>query len=142
MTGTQEKPLKWSPTPDVGYTVTRRSDGGMKVVFTKISKATMDHWREFALEHLLDSDRLTRNLYDLRRVVELPEAAIRYAVEVNTDPSVRNIRLAVVVSSEQVRNAIQEIAAMSAAPGGVEMAIFTDLDEAETWLARPLTQIL
>jgi hypothetical protein len=142
MTGTQEKPLKWNPTPDVGYTVTRRPDGGMNVVFTKISKATMDHWREFALEHLLDSDRLTRNLYDLRRVVELPEAAIRYAVEVNTDPSVRNIRLAVVVSSEQVRNAIQEIAAMSAAPGGVEMAIFTDLDEAETWLARSLTQIL
>lgn len=142
MTGMQEKPLKWNPAPDVGYTVSRRADGGMNVVFTKISKATMDHWREFALEHLLDSDRLTRNLYDLRRVVELPEAAIRYAVEVNTDPAVRNIRLAVLVSSEQVRNAIQEIAAMSAAPGGVEMAIFTDLDEAEAWLARPLTQIV
>jgi hypothetical protein len=142
MSVSDAKPLGWVPAPGIGYSVTRRLDGGMNIVFSDVSPATLKHWREFALEHLLNSDRLTRNLYDLRQMEELPEEAIRYAVEVNTDPSVRNIRLAVVVSSEQVREAVEEIAALSAAPGGVEMALFTDLGEAEAWLARPLTQIL
>lgn len=135
------KPLNWTPIPGVGYTVTRRSDGGMHYVFTDASLTTLKHWREFALEHLLDSDRLTTNLYDLRQVERLPAEAIQVAVEVNSDPSVRNIRLAVVVANERVRQALQEIDALSAG-GGVEMAIFTDIHEAEAWLDRPLTQVI
>ena len=142
MTASDSKPLNWQPTPGIGYTVTRRPDGGMSFVFTDVSPATLKHWHEFALEHLMDSDRLTRNLYDLRRVEELSHDAINYAAELNNDPSVRNIRLAVVVSSEKVRKAVQEIAALPAAPGGVEMEIFVDLAEADAWLARPLTQIV
>jgi hypothetical protein len=93
------------------------------------------------MEHLIDSDRLTRNLYDLRQVDELPEEAIEYAVEVNTDPSVRNIRLAVVVANETVREAIRSIQFLTV-PAGLEMAVFTSLDEAEAWLDRPLTLLL
>lgn len=135
------KPLRWTADPEIGYTVTRRPDGGMHITFTDSSQATLDHWRAFALEHLLDSDRLTRNLYDLRQLDELPEAAIQYAVEVNNDPSVRNIRLAVVATSDHVRQALVKIAALTI-PGGVEMAVFNDLDEAEAWLNRPLTQLV
>ena len=141
MSETEPKPLKWSPTPGIGYTVSRRPDGGMNIQFSDVSQATLAHWREFALEHLLDSDRLTRNLYDLRQVENLPDEAIQYALEVNTDPGVRNIRLAVVVANEQVRHAVHQIAALST-PGGVEMAIFTDLQEAESWLDRPLTLVI
>jgi hypothetical protein len=114
----------------------------MNIIFSDASHKTLQHWREFAAEHLLNSDRLTRNLYDLRLVEELPEEAIRYAVEVNMDPSVRNIRLAVVLASEKVRQAVRQIAAQSVAPGGVEMALFTDIDQAEAWLARPLTDLV
>ena len=141
MSAEEIKPLRWSAAPGVGYSVTRRSDGGLNVVFTDITHATLAHWREFALEHLLNSDRLTRNLYDLRQVKELPREAIQYAIEVNTDPSVRNIRLAVVVASPQVRQMVEEIEALTA-PGGVEMAIFVNLEEAEAWLARPLTFVV
>lgn len=142
MTEQDVKPLNWVPKPGVGFTVVRRPDGGMNIVFTDVSPITLQNWREFSLEHLLNSDRLTRNLYDLRQVAELPDEAIRYAVEVNTDPSVRNIRLAVVLSSEKVRKAVEEIAALSIAPGGVEMALFTDIHDAEAWLARPLIQLV
>ena len=141
MSSADLKPLKWVPTPGIGYTVTRRADGGMNVVFSDISHKTLEHWREFALEHLLDSDRLTRNLYDLRQVESLPHEAVQYALEVNTDPSVRNIRLAVVVANAKVREMIEQIAALSG-PGGVEMAIFSEIGEAEAWLARPLTQVV
>jgi hypothetical protein len=113
----------------------------MHFTFKDLSHATLAHLREFALEHLLDSDRLTRNLYDLRQIDEIPEEAIQYAVEVNTDPSVRNIRLAVVVASEAVRQAIEEIDALTV-PSGLEMGIFTDLGEAEAWLDRPLTLLV
>jgi len=112
----------------------------MHFTFTDVSQTTLKHWREFAMEHLLNSDRLTRNLYDLRQIDELPYEAIQYAVEVNNDPSVRNIRLAVVVASEAVRRALQEIDALSAGYG-VEMSIFTSPDEAEAWLSRPLTLV-
>jgi hypothetical protein len=101
----------------------------------------LDHWRKFALEHLINSDRLTRNLYDLRQIDSLPEVAINYAVEVNYDPSVRNIRLAVVVSNEEVLTSVREIPALTS-PGGVEMEAFTDIDEAEAWLQRPLTMVV
>ena len=139
MTDTELKPLNWTQDPNVGYTVARRPDGGMHYTFTDVSHSTLEHWRAFALDHLLGSDRLTRNLYDVRQVAEIPEEAIQYAIEVNSDPSARNIRLAVVVANDQVRQAIREISALTTMPGGVEMAIFTDMDEAEEWLDRPLT---
>jgi len=135
------KPLKWTPDPNIGYSVERRQDGGMEITFTDATQETLKHWRAFALEHLLDSDRLVRNLYDLRQLEELPEEAVKYAVEVNNDPSVRNIRLAVVATSEKVRESLVEIASLTT-PGGVEMAVFDNLDEAEAWLNRPLTQVV
>ena len=139
MTQTEQKPLKWEPAPGIGYTVQRRADGGMNLTFTSMDRETLTHWREFALDHLIDSDRQTRNLYDLRQVSDIPEEAINMAVEANSDPSTRNIRLAVVVANETVREGIMEIAALSIAPGGgATIKLFTDLDEAEAWLARPL----
>ncbi len=140
MANSDIKPLNWSPDPGVGYSVTRRADGGMNIRFTEVTPATLKHWREFALEHLLDSDRLTRNLYDLRAIHSLSEEAVDYAVEVNNDPSVRNIRLAVVVEDEQVSHAVHEIAALTT--GGVEMAVFKDMQSAEDWLNRPLTLVV
>jgi hypothetical protein len=140
MSDDEVKPLNWSPAPNVGYTVTRRPDGGMYFRFTRISKETLKHWREFALAHLEESDRLTRNLYDLREIEDLSEEAITYALEVNNDPSVRNIRLAVVVANEQVAHAVREIAALTT--GGVELAVFHDLEAAEAWLDRPLTFVV
>jgi hypothetical protein len=132
------KPLNWTPAPGVGYTVTRRPDGGMHYTFSDTSPFTLAHWREFALDHLLGSDRLTRNLYDLRQLDQIPEEAIEYAIEVNNDPSARNIRLAVVVGNQAVRAAVQEIADLTT-PGGVEIGIFEDLESAEAWLDRPLS---
>jgi hypothetical protein len=138
MSQSEPKPLNWEPDPEVGYTVVRRPDGGMHYTFTDLTPATLVHWRKFALEHLLDSDRLTRNLYDLRQVKDVSEEAINYALEVSQDPSARNIRVAVVVANEKVRQAVGEIAALTN-PGGVELAIFTDISAAEAWLSRPLT---
>jgi hypothetical protein len=137
----QIKPLNWTPKPGVGLSVIRRSDGGMTLTFTDLSEATLKDWREFAMEHLLGSDRRTRNLYDLRAVKEIPENAIRMAVEANSDPSARNIRLAVVVADEKAANAIRDVAALAQAQSAAAMKLFTDIDEAEAWLARPLDQI-
>ena len=78
---------------------------------------------------------------DLRQVREVPESAIRTAVEVNSDPSARNIRLAVVVNNEAVASAIRKIAALALPESAAAIKIFTDMDEAETWLSRPLDQI-
>jgi hypothetical protein len=136
-----QKPLNWEPADNIGYLVERREDGGLKVVFSDVSDKTLEHWREFALSHLIDSDRLTRNLYDLRQVDKLPDKAIQFAVEVNNDPSVRNIRLAVVVSNVEVQSSVQEIQALTS-PGGVEMAVFRDISKAEAWLQRPLTMVV
>ncbi len=140
MTKSEIKPLNWKPDPKIGYTVFRRPDGGMHFTFSDINLKTLQHWREFSLEHLLDSDRLTRNLYDLRQIDELPEEAVQYAVEVNNDPSVRNIRLAVVATSASVSEALRRVAALTT-PGGVEMGLFATLEEAEAWLDRPLTLV-
>jgi len=138
---TELKPLNWKPTPGIGYSVARRADGGMQLTFTDLSDATQQHWHDFALEHLLDSDRLTRNLYDLREVQDIPEKAVRMAIEVNSDPSTRNLRVAVIVANDTVRDKVIEIA--SSVPGsGVAMRIFTSMGEAEAWLARPLDQIV
>src|SRR5512136_720503 len=79
---TEPKPLNWKPEPGIGYRVVRRPDGGMTVTVTDLSDATIQHWHNFALEHLLGSDRLTRNLYDLRQVKVIPEKAVRTAIEV------------------------------------------------------------
>ena len=140
MTEEKVKPLNWEPTPGVGYSVVRRPDGGMHYTFTDVSHQTLVHWRTFAVEHLLDSDRLTTNLYDLREVNEISQEAVDYAIEVNSDPSARNIRLAVVVN-DAVREAIEKIPSLTTT-GGVEFKVFTDLNEAEAWLDRPLTLIV
>lgn len=141
MSELETKPLNWTPDPNVGYTVERRPDGGMQYAFTDVSHVTLEHWRKFALEHLLDSDRLTRNLYDLRQVSDITEEAVKYALEVSSDPSTRNIRVAVVVTNEKVLQKVREIAALTM-PGGLDIAIFTDMDEAEAWLNRPLTLVV
>ncbi|MBT3389777.1 MAG: STAS/SEC14 domain-containing protein [Chloroflexi bacterium] len=138
---TDQKQLHFTPDPDAGYTVARREDGGMNLTFTHINEHTLEHWRDFSAEHLLGSDRLTRNLYDLRRVERISERALKYAVELNSDPSTRNIRLAVVVADDMVRVAVQKIADLTPG-GGARMAIFTDLGEAEAWLARPMESMI
>jgi hypothetical protein len=135
------KPLNWTADDNIGYTVERRPDGGMQYTFMDVSHATLEHWRQFSIDHLIDSDRLTRNLYDLRQVAELPAEAFSYALELSNDPATRNIRLAVVVSSEQVKRSVDEIIALTP-PGGLRICIFTDMDSAEAWLARPLTQVI
>jgi hypothetical protein len=137
----ENKPLNWTHKPGVGYTVVRRADGGMNLTFTDLSEATLKDWREFALEHLLGSDRLTRNLYDLRAVKEIPEKAIRLAVEVNSDPSARNIRVAVLVAGEKAAESIRGAAALALPQTASALKLFTDPAEAEAWLARPLDQI-
>ncbi|HEY2981416.1 MAG TPA: hypothetical protein VGJ22_09570 [Anaerolineales bacterium] len=138
---TDTKPLNWTAKPGVGYTVVRRGDGGMTLTFTDLSEATLQDWREFALEHLLGSDRFTRNLYDLRAVKEIPEKAVRLAVEVNSDPSARNIRVAVVVANDKVAESIRKAAALALPETASALKIFTDIAAAEAWLERPLDQI-
>ena len=138
---TNVKPLNWTPKPGVGLSVVRRGDGGMTLTFTDLSDATINNWRDFAMEHLLGAAGRTRNLYDLRAVKEIPEKAIRMAVEANSDPSARNIRVAVVVADEKVADAIRNVAALALAGSASAMKIFADINEAETWLARPLDQI-
>jgi len=139
---TESKPLNWTPTADIGYSVIRRGDGGMTLTFTDLSDATLTHWHDFALAHLLEADRRTRNLYDLRAVKkEIPEKAIRMAVDANSDPSARNIRVAVVVANQSIVDTIMNVASLTLPESASAMKIFTDINEAEAWLARPLDQI-
>lgn len=135
------KPLNWTPKPGIGFTVVRREDGGMTLTFTDLSDETINEWRIFALEHLLGVDRRTRNLYDIRAVKEIPEKAIRMAVDANSDPSARNIRVAVVVADKNVSESVRNVAARAAPGTAAAIKIFTDINEAEAWLARPLDQI-
>lgn len=135
------KPLHFKPAPGIGYTVVRRPDGGMTLTFTDLSDATIQHWHDFALEHLLGADRLTRNLYDLRQVGEIPEKAIRTAIEVNNDPAARFIRLAVVVVSDEVADAVRQIYYAASPQTSAAIKIFTDMEAAEAWLSRPLDQL-
>lgn len=141
MSTVDPKPLADAPDPQVGFKAVRRPDGGMHVTFSKMTHQTVEAWRNFSLAHLEESDRLTTNLYDLRQIHSLPPEAIQYAVEVNSDPSVRNIRLAVVVADEVMVRTLKQIDALSAGYG-VEMEIFTDIEKAEAWLARPLTLVV
>ena len=138
---TEPKPLNWKPEPGIGYTVVRRPDGGMTVTVSDLSDATIQHWRNFALEHLLGSDRLTRNLYDLRLVNEIPAKAVHMAIEVNSDPAARNIRVAVVVNSDKVANAVRQLYYQSLPETSAAIKIFSDMQAAEAWLSRPLDQM-
>ncbi len=135
------KPLNWQRKENIGYTVARRSDGGMNLTFTDLSEETVRDWREFSFEHLMDSDRLTRNLYDLREVANIPSNVIKLAIEVNSDPSTRNLRVAVLVATEEVKNAILDVSAGSVASGAV-IKVFTSLVDAENWLQRSVEQII
>jgi hypothetical protein len=139
---TELKPLNWKPEPGIGFTVVRRPDGGMTVTVTDLSDATIQHWHDFALEHLLGSDRLTRNLYDLRQVAEIPEKAVRTAIEVNSDPAARNIRVAVVVNSQKVADAVRKLYYQSLPETSAAIKIFADIEAAEAWLSRPLDQMV
>ena len=139
---TESKPLNWKPAADIGYSVIRRPDGGMALTFTDLSDATIQHWHDFALEHLFGSDRLTRNLYDLRQIKEIPEKAIHFAIDVNSDPAARNIRLAVVVNSDKLANAVREIYYAASPETSAAIKIFTDINEAEAWLSRPMDQMV
>jgi hypothetical protein len=125
--------------PRIGYTVTRRPGGGMHYVFTQTDRATVEHWREFALRHLQTADHNTRNLYDLRQLAELSEEALRLAREVADDPAARNVRTAVVVASPQVQAVVEEIITLSER---VNLRLFTDPDQAEAWLAQPFSRLL
>lgn len=138
---TEIKPLNWTPKAGVGLAVIRRGDGGMTLTFTDLSDATLADWREFALEHLLGASGRTRNLYDLRAVKEIPEKAIRAAIEANSDPSARNIRVAVVVADDKVADGIRQVAALASPESASALKLFTDINAAEAWLARPLDQI-
>ena len=138
---TDQKPLYFTSDPGVGFTVERRKDGGMNVTFADITSDTLGHWQKFAEEHLIGSDRLVRNLYDLRKLDHLSDRAVQMAVALNSDPSTRNIRLAVVVVNEEVKAAIQKVADLTPA-GGARMGIFSNLDEAEEWLSRPMESMI
>jgi hypothetical protein len=138
---TEPKPLYWKPDPGIGFNVVRRPDGGMTVTVTDLSDATIQNWRTFALEHLLGSDRLTRNLYDLRQVKEIPEMAVRAAIEVNSDPAARNIRVAVVVNDDNVASAVRDLYYQSLPETSAAIKIFSDIQAAEIWLSRPLDQM-
>ena len=135
------KPLNWKAEPGIGYTVTRRDDGGMNYVFSDLSEATVAHWKSFAEEHLFDADRLTRNLYDLRAVQNFPEEAMRSAIRLNSDPSARKIRLAVVVASDAVADGIRKVAALAETNFAAAIHIYTSVDAAEAWLSQPLDQL-
>jgi hypothetical protein len=138
---TDKKPLYFTPDQGVGFTVERREDGGMNVTFTDINSETLGNWHKFAEQHLIGSDRLVRNLYDLRQIDHISERAVQVAVELNSDPSTRHIRLAVVVKNQDVKAAIQKIADLTPA-GGARMGIFADIDEAEAWLIRPMESMV
>jgi hypothetical protein len=86
MSDSQAKPLNWTGDSTVGYSVERRADGGMNYEFSDVSRRTLEHWREFALDHLLDSDRLTRNLYDLRQINSIPREAVEYGTPSRKSP--------------------------------------------------------
>jgi uncharacterized protein (DUF2384 family) len=60
---------------------------------------------------------------------------------VDSDPATRNIRAAVVVASQADKDAIMKVAAAAERPAGAAIKIFTDIQEAEAWLSRPLDQL-
>lgn len=125
--------------PAIGYTVTRRADGGMHYRFTQSDARTVAHWREFAAQHLLAADHNTRNLYDLRALPALSKDALSAAREMADDPAARNVRTALVVASPEVAAALKEIMLLSERGN---LGLFTSLEEAEAWLALPFSRLL
>jgi hypothetical protein len=111
----------------------------MHYVFTKADLPTLQHWREFALRHLQTADHNTRNLYDIRLIADLSEAARQFALEVANDPAARNVRTAVVVASPEVAQVLDEIMVLSER---VNLRLFTTLADAEDWLAQPFSRLL
>ncbi|MFQ5406982.1 MAG: hypothetical protein ACE5FI_00980 [Anaerolineales bacterium] len=143
MAEVKRKPLNWIPQPGIGFTVVRRLDGGMHFTFTDLDRKTLEAWRGFALQHLMDAEGPTRNLYDLRAVGHIPDHAIQFAVEANSDPAARHIRLAVVVTNDDVAAALRKVDALTALQGvGTEMGLFTNLTAAEEWLNKPFSPLL
>ncbi len=138
----ESKPLNWTHEPGIGYHVIRRNDGGMHYVFTDLSEKTVAHWKNFAEDHLLDADRRTRNLYDLRQVTEMPDDAIRSAIRLNSDPSARSVRVAVVVANDVIAEAIRKVAALADTNFAAAIQIFTDVEKAEEWLAKSFEQFV
>ncbi len=136
----ESKPLNWTHEPGIGYDVVRRNDGGMHYVFSDLSEKTISHWKNFAEDHLLDADRRTRNLYDLRQVEDVSEDAIRTAIGLNSDPAARKIRLAVVVANDAVADAIRKVAALADTNFAAAIQLFTDVEKAEEWLAKSFEQ--
>lgn len=137
----QPKPFL-SPPPDdprIGYTVTRRADGGMNYVFTTTDHETLLHWREFAARHLETADHHTRNLYDLRRLTSLTEEALKFALEAASDPAARNVRTAIVVANPGIGAALEEVGLISESG---DLRVFHSLDDAEHWLAQPFSRLL
>ncbi len=125
--------------PAIGYSVTRRADGGMHYIFTKSDLPTVTHWREFAAQHLLTADHNTRNLYDLRSIPTLSPEALHAALEMANDPAARNVRTALVVSGPVVAAMLKEITVLSERGN---LRLFTEVDEAEAWLAQPFSRLL
>ena len=68
--------------------------------------------------------------------------AIHAAIDVNSDPAARNIRVAVVVNSEKVASAVREFYYQSLPETSAAIKIFIDMDAAEAWLSRPLDQMV
>ena len=84
------------------------------------------------------------NVTILKKVLGSPGQPVHARVEVraeNLAGQARNIRLAVVVATEAAAKAIREIGALALPESAAAMKIFTDMDEAEAWLARPLDQM-
>jgi hypothetical protein len=137
----ESKPFTSPPPTDpaIGYTVTRRADGGMHYRFTKNDAPTVAHWREFAAQHLLTADHNTRNLYDLRALPALSKEALTAALEMANDPAARNVRTALVVSSAEVAAALKSVMALSEHGN---LSLFTSIEEAEAWLAQPFSRLL
>ena len=138
---TAPKPFTAPPPDDpaIGYTVTRRADGGMHYVFRASDARTVQHWREFAAQHLLTADHNTRNLYDLRALPALSKEALTAALEMANDPAARNVRTALVVSSADVAAALKSVMALSERGN---LGLFTSPDKAEAWLALPFSRLL
>lgn len=135
------KPFNASPPSDpaIGYSVIRRADGGMHYVFTKSDLPTVTHWRDFAAQHLLTADHNTRNLYDLRPLAAISAEALQAALEMANDPAARNVRTAIVVSGPAVAAMLKDITVLSERGN---LRVFTEIDEAEAWLAQPFSRLL
>ena len=60
----------------------------------------------------------------------------------NSDPAARFIRLAVVVANAETADAIRKIYYSVSPETSAAIKIFSDINEAETWLSRPLDQLV